>query len=133
MSAPGMLPPEMEMANLEHELAVLRERYSTMLREAKRTRWISKYGVGVIVAVLSGAVIYFGSRSSDALPVLFLVTGLVAVIGLMVWLCTGWFPDDQKSGFYLYDERYPFRTDEEFLNHAIAIREKRLNELKATP
>jgi hypothetical protein len=131
MSGPGALPPEMEMANLEHELAVLRERYSTMLREAKRTGWISKYSVGAMLAVLSGAVIYLGSRSSDALPILFVVAGLVAVIGLMVWLCTGWFPNDQKSGFYLYDERYPFRTDEEFLNHAIAIREKRLRELKA--
>jgi hypothetical protein len=133
MSGPGALPPEMEMANLEHELAVLRERYSTMLNEAKKMKQITKYGGGMALAALGTAVIYFGSRNSDALPILFLVAGLVAVIGLMVWLCTGWFPDDQKSGFRFYNWRYPFLTDEEFLNHAIAIREKRLRELKAVP
>jgi hypothetical protein len=129
MSGPGALPPEMEMANLEHELAVLRERYSTALREAGRIRRISKYGVSVILAALGGAVIYFGSRSSDALPILFVVTGLVVVIVLVTWLCTRF--DDGKPGSRLYDERYPFLTDEEFLNHAIAIREQRLRELRA--
>jgi hypothetical protein len=133
MNTPGALPPEMEMANLEHELAVLRERYLTVISEAERIKQMIKYGGSAALAALGAAVIYFGSRSSDALPILFVVIGLVAVIGLMVWLCTGWFPDDQKSGFYLYDERYPFRTDEEFLNHAIAIREKRLSELRAAP
>jgi hypothetical protein len=133
MSGPGALPPEMEMANLEHEIAVLRERYSTALREADRTRRISRYGVSVILAALSGAVIYFGSRSSDALPILFLVTGLVVVIGLIAWFCKVWLPDDPKSRFHFNDERYPFLTDREFLNHAIAIREERLRELRGAP
>jgi hypothetical protein len=132
MSGHGALPPEMEIANLEHELAVLRERYSTMLSEAEKVRRVFKYGGSIALAALIVAVIYLGSRSSDALPILFVVAGLVTVIGVMVWLCTGWFPDDQKSGFYLYDERYPFRTDKEFLNHAIAIREQRLRELRTT-
>ncbi len=53
-------------------------------------------GGSIALAALIAAVIYLGSRSSDALPILFVVAGLVTVIGVMVWLCTGWFPDDQK-------------------------------------
>ena len=121
----------MEIANLEHELAVLRERYSTMLSEAAKVRRVFTYGGSIALAALIAAVIYLGSRSSDALPILFLVTGLVVVIGLIAWHCKPWIPDDPKSRFHFNDERYPFLTNEEFLNHAIAIREERLRELRA--
>jgi hypothetical protein len=126
MSGPGALPPEMEMANLEHELAVLRERYSTMLRETERVNRVFKYGGGMALATAIVALVYLGTRSSDALPILFLVIGLVIVIGLTAWISRDWLSND-------YNERYPFRTDQEFLDHAIAIREQRLRELKATP
>jgi hypothetical protein len=126
MSGPGALPPEMEMANLEHELAVLRERYSTMLRETGRVNRVFKYGGGMALATAIVALVYLGTRSSDALPILFLVIGLVIVIGLIAWISRDWLSND-------YNERYPFRTDQEFLDHAIAIREQRLRELKATP
>jgi hypothetical protein len=126
MSGPGALPPEMEMANLEHELAVLRERYSTMLRETERVNRVFKYGGGMALATAIVALVYLGTRSSDALPILFLVIGLVIVIGLIAWISRDWLSND-------YNERYPFRTDQEFLDHAIAIREQRLRELKATP
>ncbi|MBX9825138.1 MAG: hypothetical protein K2Y27_09095 [Xanthobacteraceae bacterium] len=119
MSVPGALPPEMEMANLEHALAVLRDRYSTMVRETKRVNRVFKYGGSMAIAAAIVALMYLGTRSSDALPILFLVIGLVAVIGLIAWLSKDWLSND------LYNERYPFRTDEEFLNHAIAIRERR--------
>ena len=125
MSGPGALPPEMEMANLEHELAVLRERYSTALREAGRIRRISKYGVSVILAALGGAVIYFGSRSRDALPILFVVTGLVVVIVLVTWLCTRF--DDGKNrrpatATALAPDRY--RRASSGLQHAVHLLER---------
>ena len=131
MSGPGPLPPEMEIANLEHELAVLRERYSTMLSEAERIKRITKYGGSIVLAAAIAAIVYSVSRSSDALPLLFLVTGLVTAIGLMAWLCKDWLDEPKAARFY--NESYPFRTNEEFLNYAIAIREQRLNELKAAP
>jgi hypothetical protein len=124
MSGPGALPPEMEMANLEHELAVLRERYSRMLRETERVNRVFKYGGGMALAAAIVALVYLGTRSSDALPILFLVIGLVIVIGLIAWISRDWLSND-------YNERYPFRTDREFLDHAITIREQRLRELKA--
>jgi hypothetical protein len=133
MSDPGPLPPEMEIANLEHELTVLRERYSTMLSEIERMKRIFKYGGSVTLAVAVAALIYSASKNTDALPILFLVTGLVVVIGLMAWLFKDHPPAGPDAQFRFYDQRYPFRTDEEFLNHAIAIREKRLSELRAAP
>ena len=126
MSGPGVLPPEMEMANLEHELAVLRERYSTMLRETERVNRVFKYGGGMALAAAIVALVYLGTRSSDALPILFLVIGLVMVIGLIAWISRDWLSND-------CDERYAFRTDQEFLDHAIAIREQRLRELRSMP
>jgi hypothetical protein len=126
MSGPGALPPEMEMANLEHELAVLRERYSRMLRETERVNRVFKYGGGMALAAAIVALVYLGTRSSDALPILFLVIGLVIVIGLIAWISRDWLSND-------YNGRYPFRTDQEFLDHAIAIREQRLRELRSTP
>lgn len=126
MSGPGALPPEMEMANLEHELAVLRERYSTMLRETERVNRVFKYGGGMALAAAIVALVYLGTRSSDALAILFLVIGLVMVIGLIAWISRDWLSND-------YNERYPFRTDQEFLDHAIAIREQRLRELRSMP
>ena len=126
MSGPGVLPPEMEMANLEHELAVLRERYSTMLRETERVNRVFKYGGGMALAAAIVALVYLGTRSSDALPILFLVIGLVMVIGLIAWISRDWLSND-------YNERYPFRTDQEFLDHAITIREQRLRELRSMP
>jgi hypothetical protein len=126
MSGPGALPPEMEMANLEHELAVLRERYSTMLRETERVNRVFKYGGSMALAAAIVALVYLGTRSSDALAILFLVIGLVIVIGSIAWISRDWLSND-------YNERYPFRTDQEFLDHAIAIREQRLRELRSTP
>jgi hypothetical protein len=136
MSGPAALPPEMEIANLEHELAVLRERYANLLVETERQRRIFKYGSGLVVAVTGALVIYSVSKSNDPFPILFLLTGLIVAIGLILWLCNDWFAGDDKSRFrspnHLYPYSYPFNTDEEFLNHAIAVRETRLRELKAT-
>ena len=96
MSGPGALPPEMEMANLEHELAVLRERYSTMLRETERVNRVFKYGGGMALAAAIVALVYLGTRSSDALPILFLVIGLVMVIGLIAWISRDWLSNDLR-------------------------------------
>jgi hypothetical protein len=129
---PAPLPPEMEVANLEHELTVLRDRYENLLVERERQKRIVKYGGSLVLAVTCALVIHSVSQSKDPFPVLFLLAGLVVVIGLIHWLTKDWFSGETSAGFRFYYKGHPFRTDEEFLNHAIAIREQRLRELKAT-
>jgi hypothetical protein len=135
MSDPGALPPEMEIANLEHELTVLRERYAGMQMRARLADRLFKYGLAAMLAAAIAGMVYAGATGNeDALVKLFVLTAVVVLSGLMAWLCRDWFGKDGPpglSGFSLY--RYPFDTDEEFFNHAIGIREKRLKELKALP
>jgi hypothetical protein len=130
MSGPGALPPEIEIANLEHELTVLRERYANLLVESERMKRVSKYSLIAIWGTVIGGLIYAAATTGDPFAML-IALGAVVVTGLIAWFYKDWFPDDEKSGFRFSEDRCPFQTDEEFLNHAIAIREQRLLELKA--
>jgi hypothetical protein len=135
MSGLGPLPPEMEIANVEHELAVLRERYSRMVVRAERAERLLVYGyAAALVAAATGLGYAVTTGNGDASAKLFLLTALLIASGLMVWLCKDRSRDDTKPMFFgsLSRFRYPFATDEEFFHHAIAIREQRLRELKAT-
>jgi hypothetical protein len=137
MSTPGPLPPEMEIASLEHELVVLRERYSGMQRKARQAVRLFKYGLAATLATAIAGMVYAGATGNeDALITLFVFTAIGVLSGLMAWLCRDWFgkkglPD--RWDFRFYHLQYPFPNHEEFFSHAIAVREKRLKELKAQP
>jgi hypothetical protein len=124
------LPAYAEIANLKHELALLRERYANMRVNAQRMWLTFKYGGAATIAVAFGFLLYsIATNDGDSFAKLFLLIVLLVATGLTAWLCKdlGWdFSYDGPHGF-----RYPFRSDEEFFTHAIAVREKRLKELKA--
>ncbi len=133
MSGPGPLPPEMEIVNIEHELAVLRERHARLGARAKRAGRLFIYGyAATLVAAATGWGYAAATGNGDASVKLFLLTAILIVFGLMAWLCRDTPREEPTSGFFfsLSYFRYPFHTDEEFFNHAIAIREQRLRELK---
>jgi hypothetical protein len=131
MLGPEPLPPAMEAANLEHELAVLRERHAGMLVNARRADWLLKYGGGATLAVAIAGMAYAGvTGNDDALVALFALTAIAVLAGLIAWLCHGLFGKNMPAGLQGL-HRYPFGSEEEFFNHAIAVREKRLKELKA--
>ena len=124
------LPAYAEIDDLEHELALLRERQASMLVNAERARLTFKYGGVATIAVGLGILLYsIATNDGDSFAKAFLLIVLLAATGLAAWLCKdmGWnFTYDGPYGI-----RYPFRSDPEFYAHAIAIREKRLKELKA--
>jgi hypothetical protein len=131
MSGPEPLPPAMEIANLEHELAVLRERHAGMLVNARRADWLLKYGGAATLAVAIAGMAYAGvTGDDDALIMLFVFTAIAVLAGLLAWLCHNWFGKNVPAGLAGL-HRYPFRSQEEFFNYAIAVREKRLKELRA--
>jgi hypothetical protein len=129
----GPLPPAMEIANLQHELVVLRERHAGMLVNARRADWLLKYGGAATLAVAIAGMAYAGvTGNDDAFVALFALTAIAVLAVLIAWLCHDWFGKNAPTGLQGY-LRYPFRSEEEFFNHAIAVREKRLKELKAQP
>ncbi|MSO71974.1 MAG: hypothetical protein EXQ88_08225 [Alphaproteobacteria bacterium] len=124
------MPAYVEVANLEHDLALLHERYANMRVNAQRMWLTFKYGGAATLAIAFGLLLYsIATNDGDSFAKFFLLTMLLVASGLTAWFCKdmGWgFTYDGPHGF-----RYPFRSDEEFFTHAIAVREKRLKELKA--
>ena len=120
------LPAYAEIANLEHELGFLRERHANLLRNARRNRQIAIYGFWLTLGVLVAGFAYaIATDNGDATAKVFLMLMLVAVMGVVGWLCK-----DKDWSLTSYESSYPFRNRGEFLQHAIAVREKRLKELK---
>ena len=120
------LPLGQQIANIEHELALLRERQTNTLRNIARAQAILKYGGGLTLVVAAGGLIYaIATDNSDAFAKLFLMTAILAAVGLAGWLCK-----DMEWDFTYDIHSYPHRSSKKFLEHAIAVREKRLKELK---
>ena len=85
------------------------------------------YGGGATIAIAFGVLVYaIATNDGDSFAKLFLLIVLLVASGLVGWLCK-----DMGWDFTYYEFNYPLRSDKEFLTQAIAVREKRLKELKA--
>jgi hypothetical protein len=114
------LSPSAEIANLEHELGVLRGRHASILVNERRIEATFVYGAWATVAVAIGLVIYALATGN--------IFGAVIVIIIVAILGIGWLME--LKGWDFDNVRYPLRPDRWRLEQAIALREKRLNELK---
>jgi hypothetical protein len=121
------LPAYAEIANLEHELGVLRERYANHLRLVGLgiRGFIFVYVVAILLFIY--ALITGNQRATVAL-ILILLLGAVA--GAAAWLTHGltW-GVGRRTRFYSVPN--PFWHHMDFLKDAIEAREQRLGELKA--
>ena len=116
-----MLPREHEVANLEHELTVLRQRHANLDRAGRTVVYAS--WVLAPALLLSLAIIMISGNYGLALTLLAACV-LAALIALLLRLVPdNWWP-------IYYSESYPYPTHFEFLENAIAEREKRLAELR---
>jgi hypothetical protein len=121
------LPAYAEIANIEHELAFLRERQATMQRRARLAWTITVWGFWItLIAASAGLLTAMQMNNGDAAAKLFLVVLLLAIGGVATWLFgdAGW-------GYEETPRPYPFGSEKQFFEHAIAARERRLKELKA--
>lgn len=124
-SEPPPLPADMEIANLEHRLAFLKERQASGRRAAKRLLiFVAIAGPLGFVAVAATAI----ATSQDLAVVLFLLTLIVVILFLAYWILR-WIvrglnltPDSVGVNKL---SSYPM-----FLQAAINACEKRLSELK---
>lgn len=124
------LPPYAEIANLEHELTVLSERRLRLETQAGRNRLVITWGFGLTLACMIGALAYaIATNDGDAIAKVFLFLVLFGAAGLSGWLLR----DKDWAYMSLGYDGSPFRSGKEFLDHAIAVRQKRLEELKAQP
>ena len=122
-----ILPAHAEIANIEHELAFLRERQANMQRHAHRAWVITVWGFWITLIVASaGLLTAIQLNDGDAAAKLFLVVLLLIVGGIAAWLY-----GDAEWGHGENLRRYPFGSQKQFFEHAIAVRERRLRELKA--
>jgi hypothetical protein len=119
------LPASAEIANLEHELGVLRERHSSLLVNERRMVMAFTYGAWATVAVALCLIIYSLTIGE--------VFGAVIVAIIILILGVGWISEYKGWDFEVGDFRHPFRSDKQFLERAIAVREQRLKELKVQP
>jgi hypothetical protein len=122
------LPPHAEIANLEHELAILQQRRADMDRSAKmRARVLAiAFGGGAILWFIYAIV----SDNSDATAKLFLVLWFATTICLFAVVV-----EDTTLGKNLgtpnpFVEAYNW-SSRSFVQTAIAAREQWLAELKA--
>lgn len=115
------LPRHAEIANLEHELAVLRERHAKLLANDERLKTILLYGAWATGAVAIALAIYAVVTGN--------IFGAVIVIVIAGTMIFGWM--NERREWRLYDVLLPFGGDLRMVEDAIAIREKRLEELKA--
>ena len=78
----------MEIANLEHRLALLQQRQETLLNESavlKRAVWIALPVVAILVVCLAL------TTQSDPLPMLFFFFVVITAVALVAWMCrTAW-------------------------------------------
>jgi hypothetical protein len=119
-----VLPPHAEIANLEHELPVLRASYANYVRAGKVGTYAFYAMLTIAGALLSYAV---ATGRVDVLTAVFFV-GFVSVFSIL-WMVL--FKGVDFSNWQFYDLPYPIYHHMRFLREAIAKREKRLAELKA--
>jgi hypothetical protein len=121
---PG-LPVHAEIVNVEHDLAMLRERRTRLAARTRRLSAMVTYGFWTVMAAgLVALAVAIAIDNGDAGAKLFLVLLVITIFGVVAWL----FPDG--NGQLAYWHSYPFRDQKEFLDHAIAVREARLKALR---
>lgn len=128
MTQPELLPPHMEIANIEHRLAILRGKRETFLRHGrimKRVAWAA-------VALAPLLLIYMAvTAESDPLPVVFLPTLVIAVAAALLWLYrdSTWIADPTPRHPAMAHNRYTSYWL--FIEETIKEAEQRLAELKS--
>src|SRR5690348_12467965 len=83
---PG-LAIDAEMANLEHELSVLRERQTRLAVSARRLSAVVTYGYWTAMAAAVAALVYaVATDNGDAGTKVFLVLLVLCIFGACAWL-----------------------------------------------
>lgn len=121
------LPPYAEIANLEHELGVLRERYANHVRLVGLA--IRGFVVVYLVAVLL-FICALATENRNATVALIFVVLFGTVAGAAAWLTHGltW---GVGRRIRLHGASNPFWHHVDFLQDAIEARERRLADLQA--
>ena len=127
MDQPPTLPRHMEIANLEHRLARLREQQQGFVRQSdllKRAAWIAIPSVAVPVTVLAF------TTQRDPIPMLVLFAILIVVASVAAWIFrrADWSMD--LSNFGPRNRYTSYRT---FLEESIRDAERSLAALKTVP
>jgi hypothetical protein len=125
MERPPSLPVYMEIANLEHRLAALRDKQQSFARHsdlAKRVTWVAIPAVAVLVACIAFA------TQKDPGPMLAFFSILISAWATAAWIYrdSDWSVD--LNHFYSRNRYTSYRV---FLEESIQECEKALAQLKA--
>jgi hypothetical protein len=128
MEPPPSLPRHMEIANLEHRLAMLREQQQSFARQSdyvKCTTWIAIAVSAVVVTALA-----FTTRR-DPVPMLVFFSIFLAVAALLAWMFrhADWSMDMSQP----FGPRNRYTSYRTFLEESVQDCERSLAELKARP
>jgi hypothetical protein len=109
-----------ELARIDHELSILRERYANFERNA---RWVDRFVSGGSIAVAGFGGIVLAAGRSWGLPFL--------LVGLLIW-AGGYYvgKDGRTMDVVSHTFRGSLRSEAEAVVQMIAEREQRLAELK---